>query len=93
MSKTASNLLRAAVIVVLLAAAGYAVLSGGDKPEFLKNPMAPEGSTPEQVRAFCTDIADQAGNWQQNAQDPVGSRMEASNEAFAACMARHDVDK
>lgn len=68
-------------------------LSGcqGEKPAFMSDPMAPPGSTPDQVRAFCTGVADQAANWLQNSEDPIGSRLRASNEAFAACMARHNV--
>jgi hypothetical protein len=53
--------------------------------------MAPAGSTPDQIRAFCTRLSDEAANWFEVTDDPVGSRQRAANQSFAACMARHNI--
>ena len=62
-----------------------------DKPYYLTDPLAPPGSTPEQIRAFCTRLGDEAADWNEVSDDPVGSRQRAAYAAFAACMARHDI--
>ena len=77
--------LRALVLVAALAGCAQ------DKPYFLTEPMAPAGSTPDQIRAFCTRLSDEAANWFEVTEDPVGSRQRAANQSFAACMARHNI--
>jgi hypothetical protein len=62
-----------------------------DKPYFLTDPMAPAGSTPDQIRAFCTRLGDEAANWREVTEDLVGSRQRAATQTFAACMARHNI--
>ena len=76
---------------LLLAAALAALLAGCDtaKPRFLTDAMAPSGSTPEQIRAFCTELGDEAGDWNQVAGDPIGPSLRAARDTFARCMARH----
>jgi hypothetical protein len=76
-----------AVIAVLAALAGC----DGGKPEYLTNPMAPAGSTPDQVRAFCTRLGDQAANWNYVSQDPSGPSLRARDQTFGSCMARHNI--
>jgi hypothetical protein len=75
------------LLAVLVALAGCTQ----DKPYFLTDPMAPAGSTPDQIRAFCTRLGDEAADWKEVTDDPVGSRTRAANETFAACMARHNI--
>ena len=77
--------LRALVLVATLAGCAQ------DKPYFLTEPMAPAGSTPDQIRAFGTRLSDEAANWLEVTEDPVGSRLRAANDSFAACMARHNI--
>jgi predicted small lipoprotein YifL len=62
-----------------------------DKPYYLTDPMAPPGSTPEQIRAFCTRLSDEAADWNEVSDDPVGSRQRAAYATFGACMARHNI--
>jgi hypothetical protein len=78
---------------LLLAAGVAALLAGCDtaKPRFMTDVMAPSGSTPEQIRAFCTQLGDEAANWNQVAGDPIGPSLRARNETFARCMARHQL--
>jgi hypothetical protein len=78
---------------LLLAAFVAALLAGcdTDKPRFMTDAMAQAGSTPEQVRAFCTRLGDEAADWNQVAGDPIGPSLRASRDVFARCMARHHV--
>jgi hypothetical protein len=62
-----------------------------DKPYYLSNPMAPAGSTPEQIRAFCTRLGDEAADWNYVSADPTGPSYRARDATFAACMARHNL--
>lgn len=62
-----------------------------EKPYYLTNPMAPAGSTPEQIRAFCTRLGDEAADWNYTSADPTGPSYRARDATFAACMARHDL--
>ena len=76
----------------LLALGVVALLGACDsgKPRFLTDAMAPAGSTPEQIRAFCTTLGDEAADWNFVAGDPLGPSLRARNQTFAACMARHN---
>ena len=53
--------------------------------------MAPAGSTPDQIRFFCTQESDRAAAFVGFPEDFVAARLRAANEAFAACMARHNI--
>jgi hypothetical protein len=79
----------------LLLAAGVAALLAGcdsEKPRFLTDAMAPPGSTPEQIRAFCTQLGDEAADWNQVGGDPIGPSLRAARDTFARCMARHHLN-
>jgi hypothetical protein len=76
----------------LLALGVVALLGGCDsgKPRFLTDAMAPSGSTPDQIRTFCTQLGDEAGDWNEVAGDPLGPSLRARDQTYAACMARHN---
>jgi hypothetical protein len=80
---------RAAALLAL----GIAALLGGcaeGKPRFLTDAMAPSGSTPEQIRVFCTTLGDEAADWNFVSRDPLGPSLRARDQTYAACMARHN---
>jgi hypothetical protein len=52
---------------------------------------APPGSTPDQIRFFCTQESDRAAAFVGFPQDFVAARLRAANAAFASCMARHNI--
>jgi hypothetical protein len=62
---------------------------GGGPPDFAE--LAPAGSTPDQVRFFCTQESDRAAAFVGFPPDFVAQRLRAANAAFAACMARNNV--
>jgi hypothetical protein len=84
-----TRLLRCAACA--LALCGALAACDTAKPRFLTDPMAPSGSTPEQIRTFCTQLGDEAGDWNQVAGDPIGPVLRARNDTFARCMARHNI--
>jgi hypothetical protein len=63
----------------------------GDKPRFLTDVMAPAGSTPEQIRTFCTTLGDEAADYNFLGDDPLARSLRARDQTFAACMARHHI--
>ena len=65
-----------------------AACAGGPAPPA---PMAPPGSTPDQIRFFCTQLSDQAAADVGFPPDYVEARQRAADRTFAACMARHNV--
>ena len=82
---------RAAALMALgVAAALVAACNAADKPRYLTNPMAPAGSTPEQIRAFCTQLGEEAASWNFVSADPLGPSLRARDQTYAACMARHN---
>jgi hypothetical protein len=83
--RAASSMSRFAAVLALAAL----VACSGDKPRYLADVMAPPGSTPDQVRAFCTQLGDEAANWNDVA--PLGPSRRARDDAFARCMARHHI--
>ena len=81
----------AMAFVLSAALAGFGACSE-NKPRFLTDVMAPAGSTPEQIRAFCTELGQEASDWNFVAGDPLGPSLRARDRTFAACMARHHID-
>lgn len=59
------------------------------KPRYLTDPMAPPGSTPAQIRVFCTELGQEAGDWNYVSEDPLGPSLRARDKTFAECMARN----
>jgi hypothetical protein len=80
----------AAALVVAGALAGLAACTGS-QPRFLTDPMAPPGSTPEQIRVFCTQLGDEAANWNFVCDDPLARSLRWRDRIFAECMARHHI--
>jgi hypothetical protein len=80
----------ALALVLSGALAGFGACSE-TKPRFLTDAMAPPGSTPEQIRAFCTQLGQEASDWNFVAGDPLGPSLRARDQTFAACMARHHI--
>ena len=78
----------AALLVVALLGACNA--GGGNQPRYLTDPMAPPGSTPEQIRAYCTKLGDEAADYNFVSEDPLGPSLRARNATFAECMARNN---
>lgn len=54
-------------------------------------PMAPAGSTPDQVRFFCTQLSEKAATDVGFPPDYIAARQRAADATFAACMARNNV--
>jgi hypothetical protein len=81
----------AAGLVLAGALAGLVACDGGAKPRFMTDVMAPAGSTPDQIRAFCTQLGDEAASWNFAGSDPLARSLRARDNTFAACMARHHV--
>jgi hypothetical protein len=76
-----------------LLALGVIVLLAGcaaGKPRYLTDAMAPAGSTPEQIRAFCTQLGEEAADYNFVAGDPLGPSLRARDAAYVACMRRHN---
>jgi hypothetical protein len=82
---------RIAAALILAGALATLGACDQDKPRFLTDVMAPAGSTPEQIRTFCTQLGDEAANWNYVSGDPIGPSMRARDRTFAACMARHHI--
>jgi hypothetical protein len=80
-------------IAALVLAGALALLGacGDGKPRYLTDVMAPPGSTPDQIRFFCTQLGDEAANYNFSGEDPVARSLRARDSAFAACMARHHI--
>jgi hypothetical protein len=51
----------------------------------------PTGADPDKVRVFCTEESDRAAGRVGYPPDYVAQRKRAAEDAFAACMARHNV--
>ncbi|HVO17133.1 MAG TPA: hypothetical protein VMV26_18070 [Alphaproteobacteria bacterium] len=51
----------------------------------------PPGTDPDKVRFFCTQEGDRAAGLVGYPPDYVAKRRRAAEDAFAACMARHNV--
>jgi hypothetical protein len=83
-----SGLPAALVLAGALAALGAC---SADKPRFLTDVMAPPGSTPDQIRTFCTTLGDEAADYNFIGDDPLARSLRARDQAFAACMARHHI--
>jgi hypothetical protein len=81
----------ALVVSAALVQLGACDENNRNKPRFLTDAMAPAGSTPEQIRAFCTELGQEAANWNFVAAEPLGPSLRARDRTFAACMARHHV--
>ena len=68
-----------------------AVLAACDDRPAPPPPMAPAGSTPDQIRFFCTQESERAASRVGFPPDYVAARQRAANAAFADCMARHNI--
>ena len=79
--------LRSIALASLMAIA-LAACDGGPAPE---PPLAPAGSTPEQVRFFCTQLSEKAAVDVGFPPDYIEQRRRAADATFAACMARNNV--
>jgi len=79
------------LLIALPVAVALLALCDREMPYYLTNPMAPAGSTPEQIRMFCTQLGDQAADWNYTSADPTGPSYRARDATFAACMARHNL--
>jgi hypothetical protein len=79
------------LLLVLAATLPLLAFCDREKPYYLTNPMAPAGSTPEQIRAFCTKLGEEAADWNYTSADPTGPSNRARDATFAACMARHNL--
>jgi len=82
---------RLAAGLVLASALTGLVGCDTEKPRFMTDVMAPAGSTPEQVRVFCTQLGDEAASWNFAGSDPLARSLRARDNTFAACMARHHI--
>jgi len=71
--------------LMLIALAACA--DGGARPA----QTLPPGTDPDKVRLFCTQEGDRAAAWVGYPPDYVARRKLAAEDAFAACMARHNV--
>jgi hypothetical protein len=61
------------------------------RPTYMTDVMAPPGSTPDQIRTFCTKLGDEAASYNFAGSDPLARSLRARDSTFAACMARHNV--
>ncbi|HEX7006485.1 MAG TPA: hypothetical protein VF274_05065 [Alphaproteobacteria bacterium] len=87
-----SRHLRTAVLAGLaLAPVVIAVLAACNDGPAPPPAMAPAGSTPEQIRFFCTQESERAAASVGFPPDYVAARQRAANAAFADCMARHNI--
>ena len=80
---------RLGLALVLAGALAALGACSGDKPRYLTDVMAPPGSTPDQIRTFCTTLGDEAAYWNDAA--PQGPSRRARDDTFARCMARHHI--
>ena len=78
-----------AAALVLLGALALLGACTDSKPRYLTDPLAPPGSTPAQIRVFCTELGQEAGDWNYVSEDPLGPSLRARDKTFAECMARH----
>jgi hypothetical protein len=51
----------------------------------------PAGTDPDKIRFFCTQESDRAAGFVGYPPDYLAQRRRAADDAFAACMARHNV--
>ncbi|MGE5148050.1 MAG: hypothetical protein ACM3N5_14960, partial [Candidatus Eiseniibacteriota bacterium] len=58
---------------------------------YLTDVMAPPGSTPDQIRFFCTTLGDEAASDNFSGEDPLARSLRVRDRVFADCMARHHV--
>ena len=79
---------RALARLVPLALVWLAACAGGPVQQ---TQLAPAGSTPDQIRFFCTQESDRAAAYVGFPPDYVAQRQRAADATFAACMARNHV--
>ena len=66
--------------VSALAALGVVALLGAcsaGQPRYMTDAMAPAGSTPDQIRVFCTQLGEEAADYNFVSGDPLGPSLRA----------------